>query len=312
MTKTLRRAVALTGMLAMAFAATAVAGGDMTFERALREAEKADLPVLLKVGASWCSSCNAFDQATLDDKAVKAAIGESAILVTVDAEDKQGGGAKLAKKFRAHNYPTFILTNASGEVLDRWYGYEKAEEFVASLAEAADNPMTIDERIAHFQSEPNEKDAFKIADLRHHEGLFAEAVAYYQRAGQLNPKSEKNYEAHIFGAMAYGNYYQMYTADQVKDQADIVLASSNTTDMGYMKVAKSMMKVAHRAKTTVTICRISRPPSSAPRTARTRMSWRCASTSFRTTRSTSRRTRRAPSRTRRTRCRRTGWTTPTS
>jgi len=50
----------------------------------------------------------------------------------------------------------------------------------------------------------------------------------------------------IFNSMAYGNYYQLYTTEQVKNQADIVLASDKRSEKDLMKVALSMFKVSHR------------------------------------------------------------------
>jgi tetratricopeptide (TPR) repeat protein len=63
----------------------------------------------------------------------------------------------------------------------------------------------------------------------------------------MSSDPEKNYETMIFNSMAYGNYYNLYSPVQVRQQADAVLASANYSDKDLMKVAFSMYKVSRRA-----------------------------------------------------------------
>ncbi|NNE08861.1 MAG: thioredoxin fold domain-containing protein [Gemmatimonadetes bacterium] len=236
----------LVAMLAVtALGTTAWAGTITDLDQARREAEAQGKPVLMKVGAEWCSACNAFDKATYENDVVKSAIGSNVVLCKIDAE--KGKGIEVARQYSVRNFPTFILMNAEGETMDRWLGYQEDKGFSESLAKSLEDPKTVSDRLAQFQKSPSEDDALKLGEIRHHEGMFAEAAAYYRRASELNPQSETPYESYIFNAMAYGNYFQQFSPDQVKAQANAVFASSRSSDKDIMKATYSMHKIAARA-----------------------------------------------------------------
>jgi tetratricopeptide (TPR) repeat protein len=216
-----------------------------SLEQAKDLSQQKDLPILMKIGAGWSEESNDFDRMAETDKALIAALEKNVILCTLDA--KQGEGAGIARSYSVLNYPTFILTNSEGETIDRWYGYGCHECFVKRLMASVADPVTLNERLKRFQKKPSEEDAMKIGELRHAEGMFAEAVAYFRRAQQLNPASDMNYDSMIFNSMAYGNFYELFSADQVRDQPDVVLASARRTEADLIKVAYSMHKVARRA-----------------------------------------------------------------
>ncbi|NNE07618.1 MAG: thioredoxin family protein, partial [Gemmatimonadetes bacterium] len=187
----------LVAMLAVtAFSATSWAGTITDLDQARREAEAQGRPVLMKVGADWCSACNAFDKATYENDVVKSAIGSNVVLCKIDAE--KGKGIEVARQYSVRNFPTFILMNAEGETMDRWLGYQEDEGFSKSLAKSLEDPKTVSDRLKQFQESPSEADALKLGEIRHHEGMFAESAAYYRRASDLNPQSETPYESYIF------------------------------------------------------------------------------------------------------------------
>lgn len=236
----------LVAMLAItALSSTALAGTITDLDQARREAEVQGKPVLMKVGAEWCTACNAFDKATYENDIVKSALGDNVVLCKIDAE--KGKGIGVARQYSVRNFPTFILVNAEGETMDRWLGYHEDEGFASSLASSLEEPKTVTDRLAHFQKSPSEADALKLGEIRHHEGMFAEAAAYYRRASELNPASETPYESYIFNAMAYGNYFQVFSADQVASQADAVFASNVSSAKDIMKATYSMHKIASRS-----------------------------------------------------------------
>jgi thioredoxin-like negative regulator of GroEL len=231
--------------IGLALIAGPASAGDVTtnLQSAMETARESGRPVLLKVGTEWCTACNAFDTAVAGNAAFRGAIADAAILVRVDAE--KGAGVELAKRYGVKGYPTFLLTNAEGQILDRWMGFGETTEFAETLASATDDPMTVDERIAHFASDPSEADALKIGDLRLAEGLCAEANAYYRRAAALNPDAD--HSARIFLAVAYGLKRSVYTTNEVREQADAVFASSETSDEDIMKVLHTMRGIARHS-----------------------------------------------------------------
>jgi thiol-disulfide isomerase/thioredoxin len=246
--KSLALLVGIGALLAFGISSDAAAGSNgKSFDEIKALAESQDRPILLKVGASWCSSCKAFDAAVESNAEFRDAISRGAILYQIDGEE--GEGIEIAKAYNVAGYPTFILANSSGETMDRWMGFKKKggeDKFVQTMNEAFDDPTTIAEKLERFREGPTEQDARKLGDLRQYEGYPAEAVAYYRRAMELNPSSETDYELRIFGATARGWWSKLYSVEQVREQADAVFASSEPTPKGMFEVLNTMKKVGHK------------------------------------------------------------------
>ncbi|MFH1277768.1 MAG: hypothetical protein ABIK65_05265 [Candidatus Eisenbacteria bacterium] len=238
-------ALALIAGAAM-FAGTAAAQtGVSCFSQAQTESEGVGLPILLEVGVSWSEGALDFEDAVRTDEAMSAAIRDHVVLCRLDAETGEDG--ELAKAYGVRNYPTFILTNARGDLIDQWYGFGCRRCFVMRLERAVGDPVTLAYRLKRFRAEPSEEDARRIGEVRHSQGMFAEAVAYFQRAKELAGDSETNYDMKIFNAIAYGYGDGIYGDDLVKAQADVVYDSPRSTLHDRMKVASSMFKVAKRS-----------------------------------------------------------------
>jgi len=213
-----------------------------SFEAAQQTASQSDRPILIKVGTEWCKACNAFDGAAAENASVKNALKSNVVYVHVDAE--KGEGIEVAKRYNVSGYPTFLLVNSDGDLLDQWSGFYKEAEWVDALETAVKDPITIDERFARFYDHATETDAAKLADIRLANGYYAEASALYQQAAYLNPKSKTNYQLASFKAVAKGSWKHIYNLDQVKAAADVVITANNSTGKDLMKVAGTMSKVA--------------------------------------------------------------------
>jgi thioredoxin-like negative regulator of GroEL len=246
--KSLTRWLGPAALLVAALAPAARGGSNArSFEEIKALAASQDRPILLKVGTSWCSSCKAFDAAVESDAAFRGAIAERAILHQVDAEN--GAGVDISKAYAVAGYPTFILANSSGETMDRWMGFEKKDgtgAFLKTMNEALADPTTIAQKLERFRENPTEADARKLGDLRQYEGYPAEAIAYYRRAQELNPDAETDYDLRVFGATARGWWTKLFSAEQVREQADVVFAAVDPTPEAMFEVLYTMNKVSHK------------------------------------------------------------------
>lgn len=225
-------------------ATTAYAGQPKTMEQAQYKAAHTGRPILMKVGTEWCKACNKFDKAVAKNDELRQTIQSEAIFLHVDAE--KGEGPDLAQAYGVEHFPTFLLVNAEGELMDRWGGFYAAEKFEKQLVAAAADAMPVSERLAQFRAEPTEHDARKLGDLQLDEGHPAEAAAYYARAASLNPHSETDYQLRIFGAMARGAYSQLYSAGDLAEQANVVVSNPDASEKALWEVNWQMRKVASK------------------------------------------------------------------
>jgi len=216
-----------------------------TLEETMTKAAASQKLVLVKIGTEWCSACKAFGEAVAERGDFRAAIDQQAVLFEVDGE--KGDGKTLAAKHHVYGFPTFLLMNAKGDVLDRWIGYKDPAEFGTTLNDAVAGAVTLDERLLRFQKSPTVADAKKIANLRHLDGLYAEAVAYYRRAQALDTSHDTPYETMILGTMAGGMKSQLFGVPEMRTQADRALAAASG-EQDLLKVAFIMSKVSMMAK----------------------------------------------------------------
>lgn len=153
----------------------------------------------------------------------RADITADAVLLILDAEE--GEGIDVARQHHIRSFPTFLLENADGETLDRWLGYGNVESFMADLGTATEDPMTLSDRMEQFASEPTAKDAIKVADIRRMSGLVGEAMAWYERAEELDPDADV--AGSIFQARATGHRMGLYDLASVKAATDPLIESGD-------------------------------------------------------------------------------------
>jgi len=161
----------------------------------------------------------------------------------MDAE--KGEGVDVARRYHVKGFPTFILVNADGDVLDRWMGYEDVPKLLETMDVALDDPITVDARVRRFRSEPTGDDAKRLADIRYYSGFYGDAVGYYKRAEALSADSDTNWDQHVFDALADGALYSgLYTADEVGEVADAAMRADGRTPDNVLHIARVMMRLA--------------------------------------------------------------------
>lgn len=219
-----------------------------SLEEAKTLAAERNLPILLRMAKGWCSDCYAFDKAFKADGELQKALQSKVVLCAIDIT--KGAGIELAKAYSVPDYKVmnFILTDRNGEIMDRWSDFLAKESFVTHLNSAVENPITVKERRERFAKNPTETDARKLGELRAFEGYPAEAVAYFNRARALNPHSEVSYDNLVLSAMVRGFGVQLFTVDDVRKQADVILTSSGSSPKQLIDLAYLMTKVARKAE----------------------------------------------------------------
>ena len=215
-----------------------------SFDRAKAEAGSMALPILIKFGSLNCGPCKEFDEAVANDPQMQRVIDGNVVLCIMNG--KEGEAGELSKLYSVHKRPSFVLTNAIGETMDRWGWYADVETFQESLEKALAEPMPVSERFERFREDPSEKHAAKIAAIRHHEALFGEAITWYRRAQALNPVSDVHYESEIFDCYAYGTMFHMYGPEELRAQADVVFSSPQSDDKDLMRVVYAMAKASDK------------------------------------------------------------------
>jgi tetratricopeptide (TPR) repeat protein len=180
---------------------------------------------------------------------LKNALGR-VVFLKLDAE--KGEGKELAKEYNIEGYPTFLLANAKGETVERWWGYGEAAEFIATLDSGVKDPTTIDQKRARFESNPNMNDAAKLATFYETQEDFHSSVEWYQRAQALRGSSDKDFRYEIFQNTTWGVYQDDFKTVDAKKAADAALAFEGRSVEDVANIA-GMMTSLGRKKDDATI-----------------------------------------------------------
>jgi len=77
--------------------------------------------VVVDVYTDWCGWCKKMDEVVYTDRSV-AALGARDVFVKANAED-HGSGQAIARKFGVDRYPTTLLIDGKGKLLDTIHGF---------------------------------------------------------------------------------------------------------------------------------------------------------------------------------------------
>jgi tetratricopeptide (TPR) repeat protein len=133
--------------------------------------------------------------------------------------------------------------NSGGGSVDRWMGYSTPAEFIETLHSGISDPTTIEEKKARHASSPTLAGAVKLAVISESTGEYTDAVRYYENAGELNPDTTATYAFEIFQCTAGGLREKLFTVDDVKKAAEVVLADGGPPNR-LVELAMWMQSVA--------------------------------------------------------------------
>jgi tetratricopeptide (TPR) repeat protein len=170
---------------------------------------------------------------------------DSVVLFKVDAE--KGEGADLAKEYLVQGYPTFVLADAEGAVLDTWSGYAK-QNFLDTYGLAVADPTTIDEKRARFEVAATAKDAKTLARFHGTRGEYPEAIALIDRAVVIEPTAASRFDKFYFTVRAHTKAAEDYPLAQVTAAAQALVSSPDVEPGQLVEVADMMDYVGKKAE----------------------------------------------------------------
>jgi tetratricopeptide (TPR) repeat protein len=157
-------------------------------------------------------------------------------------------GIELEKSFGVKGHPTFIATNAKGDVVDWWVGYKDPATFAASTATALADSTTVEQKFIRLARTPSAGVAATLGRIKSARGQRAESLALYTRALELDPAGPYLYPIFEQTAALQGRDGSGLTLADVKAAADAALASPTGTPDNKVDLAMSMRRVAEREK----------------------------------------------------------------
>lgn len=109
------------------------------WEQVLDMAASEDKLIFMDAVTSWCAPCKKMAQNVYSVDSVGDYFNEHFISVQYDIE--HGEGKLVADKYRVQGYPTLIVLNTQGAVINRVCGYQSAEKLLQLARSARNNDM---------------------------------------------------------------------------------------------------------------------------------------------------------------------------
>ncbi|MGB1037629.1 MAG: thioredoxin family protein [Bacteroidia bacterium] len=102
-----------------------------SMSHALELAKESGKPILIDVSTDWCGYCKKMKKNVYTDAAVISKVTSDYIPLALNGE--KGEGIAFVKQHRISGYPTQIILDKDGKVINRHVGYTNAEGFLAFI-----------------------------------------------------------------------------------------------------------------------------------------------------------------------------------
>lgn len=107
----------------------------------LQMAKAQQKPIFMDCYTSWCGPCRQMLRDVFPQKQVGDYLNENFVVTKFDME--KGDGVDLAKKYEVRAYPTYLVLDADGKMIDRQIGAIAAENLIGFCKNAAgDNSLS--------------------------------------------------------------------------------------------------------------------------------------------------------------------------
>lgn len=101
---------------------------DISWQDALDNAKKDDKLLFIDVYTVWCGPCKMLKKYTFNDENAAIFFNENFVNIAYDAEKNEG--KKFTSKYPVRGYPTMLLINSEGEIVDQLVGYVDAKTLI--------------------------------------------------------------------------------------------------------------------------------------------------------------------------------------
>lgn len=99
-------------------------------QRAVDEAKRAGLPLLIQVSAEWCPHCVRMERETYTDPQLTSIISQQYVAVSVDADDQR----EFIQQMGIQSFPTTLVVAPDLRILNRLQGFQSAGQIMQALS----------------------------------------------------------------------------------------------------------------------------------------------------------------------------------
>src|SRR5690606_14370566 len=141
----MRKILTITALLLVCFAkAQHLHIIEQDYTKALKVAKNEDKMIFIDFYTTWCTPCKKLDNLIFQNDSIQSILSEDFVLLRYNAEDDKV--YHLSKKHHVSSYPTAVVLNQEGYVVNRKYGFpgENFHNLSASVINFAEESILLD------------------------------------------------------------------------------------------------------------------------------------------------------------------------
>jgi tetratricopeptide (TPR) repeat protein len=183
-----------------------------------------------------------FTRAVEEDSMMKDALAGN-VLFFLKTPDSTG----FTQENDVYLYPTFLVLNSDGEALHTWIGWKDPQEWVEHFDMATREPLTVDERMARFSSNPTFADAYMLGTIWYARRQTREGHDYYRRAMDLDEAAarRKGVPALLFKTAYRGLGNGDFTIEQCTAVAEEIMSDEQVRTEDALEITERLARVVN-------------------------------------------------------------------
>jgi len=128
---------------------------DQDFNQAIELARKSNKLIFIDFYTTWCSPCKKLDKIVFQNDSIRQILGKDYILLKYNAENDTV--FHLSKKHHISSYPTAIVLNSEGYVVNRKYGFpgEDFQSLSKNVLDFTQQTLEVDKRNEYLKGYSN-------------------------------------------------------------------------------------------------------------------------------------------------------------
>jgi thioredoxin-related protein len=217
------------------------------FDAALVESQQTSKPIFVDVYADWCEWCHKLDR-DVYSKANFAKYMDNFIPVKIDAEDSKEG-TRFAEKYHIDSFPTMLVIDSNGKIINRISGYLSVEELIQDISmvqhlvnQERKNPedATISLKLG---KEYSTREMYDEAEIRFRDVLNSpDATRNQKESAQFSLGLAQYYERDLKDSLAsLEAYYKTYSQGESREDA-LLLLSQVHIELDSNEKARTILK----------------------------------------------------------------------
>ena len=205
------------------------------FAKAKELATAANKPIVVDFYTDWCTWCKKFDKEVLTDQKAIDFLAKDVVFAKINAEVD----TNVSKAYKIMGFPTFLLTDANGQEIERIAGYLATDDFIKTVNDYRNGIGTLGALLEKSKEGTDRNLYFEIANKYKYRGDTKSAKDWFDK---IVASGEKNDSLAGETYMAIGD---MYRRDKNNEQAMAVYQQVVKEFVGTPFEGQGMLYVGH-------------------------------------------------------------------